>query len=118
MILRRDGSIDWLDTGGAPVGMFGDWDFEEGSVSIDPGDLLIAYTDGVVEAINPAGEQWGVEGLQKTAVECAAQCADAVVEAIFRSMHEFLQGRRTDDATVLVCGFRREFRVTDVSRPG
>ena len=102
MILRQDGSIDWLETGGAPVGVFEDWDYETGSVSLNPGDVLIAYTDGVVEAMNPAGEQWGVEGLQKVALECKAQCADDVVEAIFRSMAEFSQARQTDDATILV----------------
>jgi len=111
LILRRDGSVDWLETGGAPVGMFRDWDFDQGSVSMNPGDVLIAYTDGVVEAINPAGEEWGVEGLQKAAVECAAQCADDVVEAIFRAMDEFSQGRQTDDATVLVLQCSRDFRV-------
>jgi phosphoserine phosphatase RsbU/P len=107
MILRQDGSSDWLETGGAPLGMFGDWDFDKGAVSMSPGDLLIAYTDGVIEAMNPAGQEWGVEGLQKAVVECASQSAEDIVEAIFKSMDEFSQGRQTDDATVLVfrvCG--------------
>ena len=56
-----------LRPGGAPVGMFPDSNYEEGVVQLDPGDLVIAYTDGVVEAANPEGEEWGVQGLLKAA---------------------------------------------------
>jgi serine phosphatase RsbU (regulator of sigma subunit) len=59
MVLRRDGSIEWLEAGGAPVGMFADWTYQEGSVQLEPGDLFLAYTDGVVEAVNPSGAEWG-----------------------------------------------------------
>jgi sigma-B regulation protein RsbU (phosphoserine phosphatase) len=101
LILRRAGSIDWLETGGAPVGLFPDWTYEEGTVQLHPGDLLLAYTDGVIEAVNPFSEEWGVEGLRKAAAEADAQCADEVVDAIFAAMDEFSCGCRTDDATVL-----------------
>jgi phosphoserine phosphatase RsbU/P len=70
-------------------------------VQLRPGDLIIAYTDGVTEAVNPAGEEWGVEGLRKAADE-SAQCPDDIARAIFTSMDEFSQGRQTDDATVIV----------------
>jgi sigma-B regulation protein RsbU (phosphoserine phosphatase) len=101
MIIRRDGSTEWLETGGAPVGMFADWMYEEASVRLNPGDLLLAYTDGVVEALNPEGEEWGVEGLRRVAMECEAQRADEVVQEIFRSMSEYSRGRQSDDATVV-----------------
>jgi phosphoserine phosphatase RsbU/P len=102
MLLRVDGSVDWLETGGAPVGIFPDWSYEEGAVQLDPGDLLVAYTDGITEAMNPAGDQWGVEGLRRAASESAAQSTDEVVQAIFTSMDEFSRGRQHDDATVVV----------------
>jgi phosphoserine phosphatase RsbU/P len=102
MLLRVDGSVDWLETGGAPVGIFSDWTYEEGAVQLDPGDLLVVYTDGITEAMNPAGDQWGVEGLRRAASESAAQSTDEVVQAIFTSMDEFSQGRQNDDATVVV----------------
>ncbi|MGH9403312.1 MAG: PP2C family protein-serine/threonine phosphatase [Terriglobia bacterium] len=102
MVIRRDNSITWLETGGGPVGMFPDWTYEEGSVQLNPGDLVLAYTDGVIEAVNPAGEEWGVEGLLKAAAESDAQCADGIIHAIFTLMDEFSQGRQTDDATVVV----------------
>lgn len=102
MLIRRDRSIIWFETGGAPVGMFPDWTYEESAVQLNPGDLVLAYTDGVVEAVNPADEEWGVEGLRRAAAESDEQCADDMVHAIFASMDEFSRGRQTDDATVMV----------------
>jgi len=100
MVIRRDGAVVWLETGGAPVGMFPDWTYEEGIAHLHPGDLLLAYTDGVTEAANPAGEEWGVEGLRRAAAESGAQSADDMIRAIFTSMDEFSGGCQTDDATV------------------
>jgi len=102
MVIRRDQSIIWLETGGPPVGMFPDFTYVESAVQLNPGDLVVAYTDGVTEAVNPAGEEWGVEGLQEAAAESEAQCADDIVHEIFASMDEFSRGRQTDDATVIV----------------
>lgn len=102
MVLRQDGSIDWLETGGAPVGMFADSAYGEGTVQLHPGDLLLAYTDGVTEILNPAGEEWGVEGLRKAAAASDTQSAGEIVHAIFTSIDEFSRGRQTDDATVVV----------------
>ncbi|HMD99377.1 MAG TPA: PP2C family protein-serine/threonine phosphatase [Terriglobia bacterium] len=101
MVIRRNGSIDWLESGGAPVGMFQDWTYEEDEVQLNPGDLVVAYTDGVIEAVDPASQEWGIEGLRKAVAESATQCADEIVRAIFTSMDEFAQGRQTDDATVV-----------------
>ena len=102
MVIRRGGSIDWLETGGAPVGIFSGWTYEEGAIQLNPGDLVLAYTDGVTEVMNPAGEQWGVEGLQKAAAENAQQSPEDIVHAIFESIDEFSRGRQTDDETVVV----------------
>jgi sigma-B regulation protein RsbU (phosphoserine phosphatase) len=102
IVIRRHGSIERLDTGGAPVGMFPQWSYEQGTVQLNPGDLVVAYTDGVVEATNSAGEEWGVEGLRTAAVESHARNADGIVRAIFQSMDKFSHGRQTDDATVVV----------------
>lgn len=101
MVIRRDGSVIWLEAGGPPVGMFSDAHYEEGLVHLDAGDVVIAYTDGVIEALNPDGEEWGVKAMQKVAQESSTQCADSIVNAIFTTVDEYSQGRQTDDATVL-----------------
>lgn len=102
MLVRRDSTVDWLETGGAPVGLLSDPGYEEGAVQLHPGDLLLAFTDGVTEAVNPAGEEWGVDGLRQAVTRCRGRSADDIVRAIFSSMDEFWQARLTDDATVLV----------------
>ncbi len=100
MIVRRDNSILWLETGGAPVGMFPDWKYEEGTVELHPGDLMLAYTDGVIEATNPDGEEWGIEGFRRAA-KCDERSPEDVVRAVFTAMDEFTHGLQTDDATVV-----------------
>ncbi len=101
MVIRRDSSILRLEAGGAPVGLFPDSTYEEGTLQLSPGDLVLAYTDGVIEAVNPGGEEWGVEGLRRAVTESDARCADDMVDTIFTSMDEFSRGCLTDDATVV-----------------
>jgi sigma-B regulation protein RsbU (phosphoserine phosphatase) len=102
IVIRPDHSMIRLQAGGVPVGIFPSWTYEEGMVQLRTGDRIIAYTDGVTEAVNPAGEEWGVEGLRKAADACATQCPGDIVCAIFAAMDEFSRGRQTDDATVIV----------------
>lgn len=102
MVIRRDGSVAWLETGGAPVGMFAQWNYQEGAVQLEQGDVMVLYTDGLPEAVNAAGEQWGVEGLLSAAAASRQLCAEGAVDAIFRALDEFSGGRQVDDETVAV----------------
>ena len=104
IVIRRDGSMHCLETGGAPVGLFPDSEFGEGSIKLETGDLVLAFTDGLIEAANQEGEEWGVHGLLKAAA-CGAQClqdAGDLVELIFNSMDGFSKEHQTDDATLAV----------------
>ncbi len=102
MVIRQDNSIIWLRAGGLPVGIFPNSTYEQGVVQLNPGDLVLGYTDGVIEAVNSADDEWGVKGLRKAAAERGAQCPDEIVQAIFTSMDDFSRGHQTDDATVVV----------------
>jgi len=108
VVLRLDRSIQWLDDGGAPVGMFQDSTYEEGIAQLYPGDLVLAYTDGVIEAANKSHEEWGIEGLLKSAADCATQSEDTadLVQSIFNSMDAFSAGDQSDDATLAVLRVR------------
>src|ERR1700722_4885734 len=104
VVMRRDGTMTSLETGGAPVGLFADSEYVEGSVKLETGDVLIAFTDGLTEATNQKGQEWGVHGLLKAAA-LGAQCfpdAKALVDSIYHSMDEFSKGHQTDDATLAV----------------
>lgn len=102
MVIRRDGSIIPLAAGGVPIGIFPDSTFQEETIQLNPGDLILAYTDGVIEAVNPAGEEWGVERLRRTVRENVSRCADEIVHAVFTAMDAHSRGHQTDDATVVV----------------
>ncbi len=105
-VIRRDGSIEKLQTGGAPVGMFPEWDYEESAIQLHPGDVVVGYTDGATEAMNVKGEEWGMARLSRAAVEHRALCADQIVDAMFAEMDAFTQGTQTDDATFVVLRVR------------
>jgi sigma-B regulation protein RsbU (phosphoserine phosphatase) len=63
-ILRRSsGAIERLSNGGLPLGMWADKSYEAGSVSLQPGDWLVIFTDGVVEAENRRQEEYGEQRL-------------------------------------------------------
>lgn len=105
VVLRHDGSAHWLEPSGAPVGMLPDSNYQESVLQLTPGDLVIAYTDGVIEATNPRREEWGVHGLLQATAARERQCstsAEDVVELIFNSMDDFSRGCQTDDATLAV----------------
>ena len=93
-----------LETGGAPVGLLVDSVYEEGSVKLETGDLVIAFTDGLTEATNEDGEEWRVQGLLEAAARGAQSSEDArnLVDSIFHSMDDFSKGHQTDDATLAV----------------
>jgi sigma-B regulation protein RsbU (phosphoserine phosphatase) len=102
MVVRRDGSIECLEPGGAPVGMFPDSIYQEGMVQLEPGDLVIAYTDGLIEAMGASGAEWGISGLLEatSASSRHAGNAEELVRAVFEAMDGFSAGRQTDDATL------------------
>lgn len=106
LVIRGPRAVARLEVGGPPVGVFSDSAYEEGAIQLEPGDLLVGYTDGVTEALNPAGHEWGTEGVRNAAIQSSTRCADDIVAAIFASLDEFSRGRQSDDATVVVVRVR------------
>jgi phosphoserine phosphatase RsbU/P len=100
VVLHRDGSLDWLEPSGPPVGLFPDAMWHEKVIHLDPGDLILAYTDGVIEASSPSGQEWGIDGLLRAAEASRMEPADELVRSVLDSMDAFSGGVPTDDATV------------------
>lgn len=100
VVVHRDGSIDWLEPTGAPVGLFADAVWQERVVRLQPGDRLLAYTDGVIEASSPSGEEWGVTGLLQSVNGFETESADKLIRTVLCAMDDFSEGVQTDDATV------------------
>lgn len=101
MVVSRCGHTTWLEADAPPVGFFADTVYRPRTVQLQPGDLIVAWTDGVVEAINRDDEEWGVQGVLAAAAACPARHPDRIVASVFTALDEFSGDRQTDDATVL-----------------
>ena len=101
LVIRRDGIVTRLDAGAPPVGLFAETVYRAQAVQLYAGDLMVAYTDGVVEATNREGEEWGVEGLLAAVKRCRTGQPESIVEAAFAAIDEFSGNNQTDDATIL-----------------
>ena len=92
-----------LDCGGPVIGLLPEASYEQGSLLLQPGDVLLAYTDGISEAMNSAEEEWGEEAMILAAQQSCDRTADDIVKAIFAAADTFAgNASQHDDMTVLV----------------
>ena len=101
VVIRRSVAVTWLEASAPPVGFFAETVYQAQAIQLYPGDLIIAYTDGLVEATNTASEEWGVEGLLAAVKRCRTRKPEQIVKAAFAALDEFSSDNQTDDATVL-----------------
>ena len=107
--LRRDGSAEWLSATATVLGAFEDWEVALGRTQLAPGDLLVAYSDGVTEASRgqePADEQFGEERLVRIVREHAQGSPESIAAAILGSVQGFGSGEQSDDLTLVVARAR------------
>ncbi|WP_052959145.1 PP2C family protein-serine/threonine phosphatase [Methanoculleus sediminis] len=103
VLRRRDGSMETLEPTGPVIGFLEDVEFEESTITLRPGDLLVFYTDGVTEAENGEGMMFGEERLYAVIEAAAGRCADEVAEAIRGAVAAFAgEAPQFDDITVVV----------------
>jgi sigma-B regulation protein RsbU (phosphoserine phosphatase) len=92
-----------LSTGGSVIGPLPEARFRHGSCHLDPGDVLVMYTDGILERRNAQGEFFGEERLREAARAGGDPSASAVLDRVFRAATDFSRRRAwEDDATVVV----------------
>ncbi|HEU4939900.1 MAG TPA: SpoIIE family protein phosphatase, partial [Vicinamibacterales bacterium] len=99
--------IEQLTVGGTVVGMFPEMSYEEATVELYPGDVLLAFTDGVPEAHNPESEEFGEERLQQLLRESAHLPADEISARISAEMKNWIRdAEQYDDLTFIVMKVR------------
>ncbi len=103
-ILRRaNGTIETLEAGGLPLGIRLDRNYETASLELKPGDALIFFTDGVVEAFNESGEEFGNERWLSTIRNLPDWDAPQTLQFLMKRVDEFVGAtRQSDDITCLV----------------
>jgi sigma-B regulation protein RsbU (phosphoserine phosphatase) len=102
ILVRADGSIERLPTGGMMVGAFEWAEYEEAGAALAPGDVLLIFSDGISEAENEAGLEYGEERLTGFAVEHRMLSADELRSAIFAEVDAWSGARERDDDQTLV----------------
>lgn len=107
LLVRADGSIVRLETGGTVIGAFEDSPFSEATIDIASEDRLVLFTDGITEAGQIDGPQFGDEALfDVLRAPRAGSGSREIADAILDSSSAFAAGGFQDDATVLVASFR------------
>jgi phosphoserine phosphatase RsbU/P len=102
-VLRSHGQIEELDTGGTVIGLFPDMSYEEASIELRSGDVLLAFTDGVTEALNPEGEQFGEERLKNLLRRVASLDVDEMSCQVLHELKNWIQhATQHDDLTYLI----------------
>jgi phosphoserine phosphatase RsbU/P len=106
-VLRKDGRLETLDKGGLMVGIFPQATYEEETIQLSPGDLVILYSGGVTEALNAHGEQFEEERLKACLAGAEDRPAAEVMGRLVDAVHGFAGAYpQADDITALVFRYR------------
>jgi sigma-B regulation protein RsbU (phosphoserine phosphatase) len=102
-LLRRDGRIERLETGGPILGIMKSVPLESASTVLGSGDLLVLFTDGITEAMNRKGEQFGEERLEPLLASLSHLPASEIRDAVFREVSAFVgRAPQSDDQAIVV----------------
>jgi putative ABC transport system permease protein len=105
-LVRRSGdgvNITALTAGGTVLGLFPDMPFEDAVVSLHPGDVLVAFTDGVTEALNAQGEEFGEDRLMAVLAAATASTADQLAGVLTNALRQWIgAAEQYDDLTFVV----------------
>lgn len=103
LFIRPDGTVDSLEAQGLPLAMLPGHAYQEATLQLAPGDLLLLYTDGITEAADPAEAEFGVEALTELVVARRLEPLAAIDAALLGELDTFTQGAPyPDDRTMLL----------------
>ncbi|HUJ23763.1 MAG TPA: SpoIIE family protein phosphatase [Bryobacteraceae bacterium] len=103
LLLRAGGKTEWLDAGGCPLGIMAMMKYEAVGNRLDPGDVLVIFSDGVTDAMNPQGDEFGEERLAAVVRQHHAESSPTILQAVKDAIDEWAAGSPLpDDLTLLV----------------
>ena len=103
LIVHIGGTMEQLASGGLPLGIMTNADFREGRTKLYPGDVLVIYSDGVSEATNPSGEEFGPTRLYEVVARNMEASAGGIRDRIESALTKFCQGTpAADDITLVI----------------
>ena len=97
ILLRADGQTDLLEKGGPLLGALEGAEFQSGELMLEPGDTLVAYSDGVLECRNTSGEEFGLDRLIASLSQAKQQSAPATLMMLLAALQDFANGNPPSD---------------------
>jgi phosphoserine phosphatase RsbU/P len=107
LLFRADGTVQRLEANGMPLGLFPLVEYERVETTLARGELMLLYTDGITEAANPHGEEFGIDRLQNVVARYTREPLVAVAVAIETAVEVFADGTPFGDDRTMVL-LRRE----------
>jgi sigma-B regulation protein RsbU (phosphoserine phosphatase) len=101
-ILVSAGAVQTLDQGGAVLGVFPSWNYQDSSVNLKSGDRLLLFTDGITEVEAAQGEEFDVERVAAFGKAHAALSAAELNAQLLAQVSDFCGAQFQDDATLVV----------------
>jgi len=97
ILFRQDGDVQLLETGGPLLGALQGAEFASGELTLEPGDTLVVYSDGVVECRNPEGEEFGLDRLIAALPRAKQHSAHGTLMMLLAVVQEFANGYPMSD---------------------
>jgi phosphoserine phosphatase RsbU/P len=95
--------VSRMEAGGTVVGLLPSFPYEQASLTVEPGDVFVAFTDGISEAMNNADEEWGEEHLIETVESCGNLSPSETIANVMQGADAFVAGaKQHDDMTLVV----------------
>jgi serine phosphatase RsbU (regulator of sigma subunit)/pSer/pThr/pTyr-binding forkhead associated (FHA) protein len=116
LIVHAGGTVENLSSGGLPLGIRPDATYREGRTQLQNGDVLVIYSDGVSEAPNAEGEEFGTARLQEVVARNIDASAAGIRDRIEAALTKFAQGTPASDDITLVIAKRMAEGVSFVAR--
>jgi phosphoserine phosphatase RsbU/P len=104
LLIRPGGTVEKLGDGGMVLGIFPDNQYEQAELTLTAGDRLLFYTDGITEARNPEGDEYGEDRLAEVALAVREGSAETIKDAVLTNVNAFTNEKFEDDATLIVVG--------------
>ncbi len=102
LLVRSNGQCERLETGGSVLGAFPDSCYAQGEIELLHDDRLVLFTDGLTEAVDATGEQFGEERLMQLLSDYRDRSAEDLKEIVFNEVGEFCGNTFLDDAALMV----------------
>jgi serine phosphatase RsbU (regulator of sigma subunit) len=106
LLLRQDDTVEWLHSTGTVLGLFKDWTSPAVECQLQPGDILVLYTDGVTESCNDTQEEFAEQRLTESLRRHRKQAAQSIVASIVADVQRFSSEEQHDDITLIVAKCR------------